>query len=205
MSPDLNRVLPLNLADFPALARSGGSIMLTYDGAATVLYIIRGAGNAVYVMDPTCPHAGCTVDKYDALSSQTSCPCHGSAFAIDGALTNGPAREGLRTYPSRFTQGVLEVELPDFEFGISRITPVRTAGGGFRLALTFSTKNKAAYRLRRANDTAGPFQAASFAVEMDGPLTLTELAGDGGVRTVYVAAAGPRSFFSLELRVFEIG
>ena len=74
LSPDLNRVLPLRLTDFPALAQAGGSIMLTYDAGATVLYIIRGAGNAVYVMDPTCPHAGCTVDKYDALSAQTSSP-----------------------------------------------------------------------------------------------------------------------------------
>ena len=179
--------------------------MLTYDAGATVLYIIRGAGNAVYVMDPTCPHAGCTVDKYDPLSAQTSCPCHGSAFAIDGSLTSGPAREGLRAYPSRFSQGVLEVELPDFEFGISRMSPVLTTSGAPRLALTFPTKNKAAYRLRRATDTAGPFQAVSFALEKDGLLTRTELAGDGSVRTVYVDAALPRVFFKLELMVFVVG
>ena len=205
LSPDLNRVLPLRLTDFPALAQAGGSIMLTYDAGATVLYIIRGAGNAVYVMDPTCPHAGCTVDKYDPLSAQTSCPCHGSAFAIDGSLTSGPAREGLRAYPSRFSQGVLEVELPDFEFGISRMSPVLTTSGAPRLALTFPTKNKAAYRLRRATDTAGPFQAVSFALEKDGLLTRTELAGDGSVRTVYVDAALPRVFFKLELMVFVVG
>ena len=179
--------------------------MLTYDGGATVLYIIRGSGNAVYVMDPTCPHAGCTVDKYEAANSKTSCPCHGSAFAIDGALINGPAREGLRTYSSRSSQGVLEVELADFEFGISRIQAVRTSGGTARLALTFPTKNKAAYRLRRAADTAAPFQAAAFAVALDGLLTQNELAGDGDVRTVYVDAAGPRSFFKLELMVFVVG
>ena len=205
VSPDLNRVLPLRLTDFPALARAGGSVMLTYDGEATVLYIIRGAGDAVYVMNPTCPHAGCMVDKYDALSSRTSCPCHGSAFAVDGALINGPAREGLRAYPSRVSQGVLEVELPDFAFGISRISPARTTGGASRLALTFPTKIKAAYRLRRAADTAGPFQAASFALEKDGLLNQTELSGDGEVRTVYADAAGPRSFFKLELMIFEIG
>jgi nitrite reductase/ring-hydroxylating ferredoxin subunit len=203
--PDLNRVLPLRISDFPSLAKEGGSVMLTFDGEATVLYIIRGAGDIVHVMNPTCPHQGCRVDKYDAVSSQTTCPCHGSAFANDGALINGPATEGLRRYPSRFSQGVLEVEPPEFEFGISRITPVRTAGGAARLALSFPTKSRAAYRFRRGTDPGGSFLPVSFSVERDGPLNQTQVTGDGEVWTVHVDAAGPRAFFRLELMVFEIG
>ena len=204
-APDLNRILPLRIADFPALAKEGGSVMLTYDGEVTVLYIIRGPGDKMYVMNPTCPHAGCRVDKYDGISAQTICPCHGSAFADDGVLINGPAREGLRRYPSRFSGGVLEVEPPEFEFGISSLAPVRTTGGAARLAISFPTKSRAAYRLRRATDPGGPFLPVSFSVERDGPLNQTQVTGDGEVWTVHVDAAGPRAFFRLELMVFEIG
>lgn len=203
-APDLNQVLPLRLADFPALAQEGGSVMLTYDGGTTVLYLIRGSGDAVYVLNPTCPHAGCTVDKYDRLSAETTCPCHGSSFAIDGALTGGPATEGLRPYPSRVIQGVVEIEVPELEFGISSIVPILTTAGAARLALSFPTRNQAAYRLRRATDPAGPFLPASFALGRDNPANQTELPGNGEVRTVHVDAAGPRSFFRLELMVMEI-
>ena len=178
--------------------------MLTYDGGATVLYIIRGTGNTVFAMDPTCPHAGCRVDRYDPQSAETSCPCHGSSFAIDGSLLNGPANRGLRTYFSRITNGVLEIELPDLEFGIAGIVPVRTTGGAARLALTFPTGNRAAYRLRRSPTTAGPFLPASFALDKDAPLTQNEVPGNGATRTVYVDASAPRSFFRLELMVIAL-
>lgn len=175
--------------------------MLTFDGSTTVLYIIHGTGELVYVMNPTCPHAGCTVGRYNTTTSKTSCPCHGSAFGIDGSLLNGPATTGLQRYASRITQGVLEVEVPNFEFGIRQVSPILTTAGAPRLALSFPTKSRAAYRLRRAADTSGPFPAASFALDKDGLLNQTQMLGNGSVRTVYVDAASPRSFFKLELMI----
>jgi Rieske Fe-S protein len=42
---------------------------------------------------PRCTHAGCRV----AVTNGTSvdCPCHGSAFALDGSVTHGPADRPL--------------------------------------------------------------------------------------------------------------
>ncbi|KRE37138.1 iron-sulfur protein [Janibacter sp. Soil728] len=44
--------------------------------------------------DVRCPHQGCAVDQVTAEA--IVCPCHGSQFALaDGAVTQGPATEGL--------------------------------------------------------------------------------------------------------------
>lgn len=41
-----------------------------------------------------CPHAGATVE-YNNSKSTFLCPAHGSTFASDGSLTQGPAPKGL--------------------------------------------------------------------------------------------------------------
>jgi nitrite reductase/ring-hydroxylating ferredoxin subunit len=201
--PDLNRVLPLKIADFPELLQEGGSVLVTYDGS-TKLMINRGAAGKLYVMDPTCPHAGCQVDPYEAANQMIVCPCHGSSFAVDGELTGGPAERSLSPYPSRFSNGILQIELPEFEFGIQSISPVKTAAGAPRLALTFPTENGSAYRLHRGTDPGQPFALAPFSKTQEGALTFTEITGEGDPVTVYVDAAGPRHFFRLELLVFRV-
>lgn len=43
---------------------------------------------------PRCPHMGCAL-KYDAQEHSWDCPCHGSRFAEDGRLLDGPATGNL--------------------------------------------------------------------------------------------------------------
>lgn len=40
-----------------------------------------------------CQHLGCTVE---AKSDGFVCPCHGSRYALDGQVLNGPAQKGLK-------------------------------------------------------------------------------------------------------------
>ena len=40
-----------------------------------------------------CTHAGCTVNSVSG--GQIHCPCHGSAFNLDGSVANGPATRPL--------------------------------------------------------------------------------------------------------------
>ena len=40
-----------------------------------------------------CPHQGCQVNEVEGAN--IICPCHGSTFALDGAVEQGPARTGL--------------------------------------------------------------------------------------------------------------
>ena len=43
---------------------------------------------------PRCPHMGCAL-KYNPREHSWDCPCHGSRFAADGRLLDGPATGGL--------------------------------------------------------------------------------------------------------------
>ena len=46
----------------------------------------------------TCPHQGCPV-SFVSPNDGFACPCHGSTFAADGSLRNGPATSGLPPVP----------------------------------------------------------------------------------------------------------
>jgi Rieske Fe-S protein len=50
-----------------------------------------------------CPHQGCAINQ--VRGATIACPCHGSAFALDGSVTNGPATRGLTAKPVTVTGG----------------------------------------------------------------------------------------------------
>ncbi len=51
-------------------------------------------GDRVWALSAACSHLGCTVAP--APDGQTlDCPCHGSRYALDGAVLHGPAAEPL--------------------------------------------------------------------------------------------------------------
>ena len=49
---------------------------------------------------PRCPHLGCAL-KYDPREHSWDCPCHGSRFAGDGQLLDGPATGDLPHSPAK--------------------------------------------------------------------------------------------------------
>jgi cytochrome b6-f complex iron-sulfur subunit len=53
--------------------------------------VFRDPGG-VFAISTVCTHLGCIV-KRDAAGF--ACPCHGSKFALDGAVTKGPAPKAL--------------------------------------------------------------------------------------------------------------
>jgi cytochrome b6-f complex iron-sulfur subunit len=62
-----------------------------------VLVVGTSKAKNLVAVNPTCTHAGCKVD-WKASENGFLCPCHQSAFAIDGKVLQGPATKPLATY-----------------------------------------------------------------------------------------------------------
>lgn len=55
-----------------------------------------------------CTHQGCTID-YDGVATGFKCPCHGSQYNIQGAVTQGPALQALTKYNITVSNNILTV------------------------------------------------------------------------------------------------
>ncbi len=79
----------------------GGAITSKkFASASGALIVIQDPANAegVVALDARCPHQGCAVDW---KGEKFVCPCHASAFGVDGAVLQGPATEGLPVFESK--------------------------------------------------------------------------------------------------------
>jgi nucleotide-binding universal stress UspA family protein/nitrite reductase/ring-hydroxylating ferredoxin subunit len=64
------------------------------DMNGTKVAAFRDEAGQVHVLSPKCKHMGCTVDWNDSAKTW-DCPCHGSRYAWDGEVIEGPATENL--------------------------------------------------------------------------------------------------------------
>ena len=98
VTPEAGEVT-LRLADAQEeLSRPGGAITLEVAGVKKPILLVRGEGDTYRAILLKCTHLGCTVG-YDEAAGALACPCHGSRFDISGAVTHGPAKAPLTTFP----------------------------------------------------------------------------------------------------------
>jgi cytochrome b6-f complex iron-sulfur subunit len=57
------------------------------------VFVVHGGGG-FFALSATCTHLGC-MTRYEKENNRIFCPCHGSQFAVDGAVTGGPAPRAL--------------------------------------------------------------------------------------------------------------
>ena len=78
-----------------ALASPGGAMLIDSNGET--IMVIRTSQADVVAVSAICTHAGCSMN-FNASNQHIECPCHGSVFAENGAVINGPANRPLRVY-----------------------------------------------------------------------------------------------------------
>ncbi|MED4202428.1 FAD-dependent oxidoreductase [Neobacillus mesonae] len=77
--------------DADDLQTGQGSVVM-YNGQRAGAY--KDESGKVYIVDTTCKHMGCECE-WNAGEKTWDCPCHGSRYAINGEVIEGPALSGL--------------------------------------------------------------------------------------------------------------
>lgn len=74
--------------------------------------ILIPKGESLQALSARCTHLGCWV-HFNEAEKEFVCPCHGSAYDLQGKRLRGPARSDLAVLESqRLDSGDLEVILP---------------------------------------------------------------------------------------------
>ena len=80
-------------------------------------WVLKKSENEVVAFAPQCTHLGCAYHWEDGTNTFV-CPCHTSAFSIDGKVLTGPAPRALDQY---------EVKLDGGKILVSGIRPAANA------------------------------------------------------------------------------
>lgn len=87
------------------------------------VFLRRLEDGSVSCFNSQCPHLGCCVN-YKAEEKKYVCPCHDSAFGLDGARSNEIPPRNLDSLEVKNKEGVLWVKFQDFKPGRHEKTPV---------------------------------------------------------------------------------
>lgn len=74
---------------------------------ATV-WLVKNGDHSVTAFNPACTHLGCAY-HWDASAKEFICPCHASAFSIDGKVLAGPAPRPLDRYLTKIEDGKISI------------------------------------------------------------------------------------------------
>ncbi len=96
------------LADHEGLDTVGGSAVVAVPESLLYVLIACTAPGCWVALWSTCTHGACGV-AWDAEATEAWCGCHGSRFAADGAVVQGPATQPLRAFPVGERDGSLWV------------------------------------------------------------------------------------------------
>jgi Rieske Fe-S protein len=86
-----DRVRPPDASSLEEVAPGQGRIV-RHDGVRLAVY--RDDSGALTAVSPICTHLGCQV-AFNPSERTWDCPCHGSRFALDGSVIDGPAVKPL--------------------------------------------------------------------------------------------------------------
>ena len=204
-------VFRVKVSDYPSLQLDYGSVRLGFNpidlfgplGAFYPIIINRESPSTYYALDSFCSHAGCVVPPFDESQGAIVCLCHGSAYALDGSLINGPASNPLRRYPATF-DGVdtLNIEIPGLAYSVTG--SVVQVGEVSRFQLDFPTFENVEYEVQFRQRVRDSWSPVPFALTADGAADQTSLIGAGSPATVFVDRTTPTGFYSVSIKIIDL-
>lgn len=90
-------VIAFSLDEQPRLREPNGFVRAEVDARDARVIIINRPDVGIIALDMSCPHMGCDVDWLPD-TGELECSCHGSRFAANGDVLEGPAEEALDAY-----------------------------------------------------------------------------------------------------------
>jgi cytochrome b6-f complex iron-sulfur subunit len=72
-------------------------------------FLIINRNNKTTVLSSHCTHLGCSINKVE--DGKLVCPCHGSAFDLDGNPVKGPAYKTLKKYPATVNSQQTQIKI----------------------------------------------------------------------------------------------
>ncbi|AKU98944.1 Menaquinone-cytochrome C reductase iron-sulfur subunit [Labilithrix luteola] len=81
------------------------------------VWLVRQGAN-VLALSAVCPHLGCSVNTAPVIKDGFACPCHTSAFDLEGRRTSGPSPRNMDTLATRIDDGVVVVDFQRFRIGV---------------------------------------------------------------------------------------
>ncbi len=105
VSQTKDRKIRVDLKVNKVLAKVGGVVQIPLSDGSTLALVRTALGvKGFTALNLSCTHNGVTVME----QNQTwTCPAHGSKFALNGKLINGPAQTGLMKYPVAATSSAV--------------------------------------------------------------------------------------------------
>ncbi|MBM3840695.1 MAG: Rieske (2Fe-2S) protein [Verrucomicrobia bacterium] len=203
-------ILRLNIDDFPALRNDFGSVRIgTSRLAANVpaglfypMLINRAPGGQFYALNSECTHAGCAVPVFSRASNSSTCPCHGSRFAIDGRAITGPASFPLQSYKTSFDgANRLAIEIPDWPHEIAGSIVNGGAALPPRLQLKFLAFANLEFEVLFRASLSEPWKQVPFALTPDGAASQTVFPGIDDFANLYVDRTGGAGFYAVAIRI----
>jgi Rieske Fe-S protein len=99
--------LKLDLTKNAALSKVGGVVQIDLSDGSSIAVVRTAAGTkGLSAISLSCTHNGVTVMQQ---GTGWTCPAHGSQFALNGKLIQGPARSALQKYPVSATAKTLTI------------------------------------------------------------------------------------------------
>ena len=88
------------------------------------LWLVRTVEDGpIKAFSTVCPHLGCGID-FDDKAGKFNCPCHASAFDLDGRCLGGPSPRGLDELDTRVEGRDVLVRYQRFRVGSSKREPL---------------------------------------------------------------------------------